>query len=520
MPCSSGGKWQQFPTTPVNEQNEKSGRPRKPRLNDDEVASVKQAIRQQFSDNFNAFYRDILEEVSDTKNGQYHGFPKPDDVDTVASAFKNAFKRPMEKARPLPEIYWRAMTEILGVTRESLGADQKTESSGECSPNVLSKTADEAKERPLAKRQLPWRIPSRKWDATVDPPGALLLAEMQTVRFHYRKEEIDSFSNWCGTPEWFAARTVVGSGGMGKTRLALEICQLMLKQAWRGGFIDYRFDHSDETWCSLLADSTPTLLVFDYAESHVEKVEAVLGQIARHKPNKVRILLLARNAGRPGDWWDQLRMKRLAGDLMKGPAQELVRLKPVSLTRGDRAESHRQAQEAFARILDKTLPDSSSQSDFTDSYFDRVLLLHMHALAFLDGRQIQGGDEILDYVLDRERRYWSEMLAHNKIATSVVGIEEFDQAMVLATYLGGINQRADATRILSGLPCFERLGSDEVARKINVLSPLLHDCYGANKWIEPVQPDLLGQRLFDRAIHGDGHVKKKLFALVAKLDSK
>jgi transcriptional regulator with XRE-family HTH domain len=401
---------------------------------------------------------------------------------------------------------------------------QNIEGTGRCRPSVLDRIAvvlNISVDQLLAEGQQPWRLPSRKWDPTIDPPGALLLAEMQVVRFHYRDKELDDFTNWCKTPQWFGVRTVVGSGGMGKTRFALEICRNMLEQGWRGGFFDYAtLSLSDETWSRLLDAPQPLLLVFDYAENNVEAVESVLTRIAKHNPKKVRTLLLARNAGRPGDWWDQLRMKRLAGDLVKGPAQELVRLKPVTLTPEDRGESHRQAQEAFAKILKKSLSSSPSRTTLTESYFDRVLLLHMHALALVEGSEIKGGDEILDYVLDRERRYWCEVLAQRKFAETIIGIEEFEQAMAVATFVGGINEEADANEFLRVLPSWERLSSDEVARKVHALSPLLHDCYGADKWIDPVQPDLLGQRLFDRAFHSDKRLMDKIFALVHKMARK
>jgi hypothetical protein len=298
----------------------------------------------------------------------------------------------------------------------------------------------------------------------------------------------------------------------------------MFKENWQGGFIDYTaFDAADETWHHRLDEQKPLLLVFDYAENHGEEVAIVLTRIATHKPKKVRILLLARSAGGPGGWWDQLRMKRIAGDVIKGPAtQELVRLKSVAQTLPERVESHRQAQVAFAKRLNKSdyKPQLLTEPNLSQSCFERVLLLHMNALALVEGSEINGAEEILDYVLNRERRYWSEVLSQHQFAETNIGFEEFEQAMVLATFVGGIDKQADLHKAMRSLPCFEKLGPDEVTRKVNALFPLLHDCYGGGKWIDPVQPDLLGQRLFDRAFHGNDYLKKKIFVLVAKLACK
>jgi hypothetical protein len=98
----------------------KPGRPQKERLENEDVAYIRDVIETQYSGNLSEFYRDIFKEVADQKKGEYVGFPKPTTERTVASAFKNAFKRPIENARPLPEIYWRAMQEIVGVSRGDL----------------------------------------------------------------------------------------------------------------------------------------------------------------------------------------------------------------------------------------------------------------------------------------------------------------------------------------------------------------------------------------------------------------
>jgi len=98
----------------------RSGRPPKKRFLDEQVDYIKEEIQSQYGRKYDPFYLEVFTDVTDVKNGQYMGLPKPTNVETVARAFKAAFERPIEKARHLPEIYMRAMEHILGISHEDL----------------------------------------------------------------------------------------------------------------------------------------------------------------------------------------------------------------------------------------------------------------------------------------------------------------------------------------------------------------------------------------------------------------
>src|ERR1051325_9199695 len=100
----------------------------------------------------------------------------------------------------------------------------------------------------LAKQE-PWIIPNREWDSVLNPPGALLLPEMGVVPFHFRHQELSGLKNWCEDQRPISVHLIVGAGGIGKTRLAIQFCMEMQTQAWRAGFLDYSaFRPDQEVW--------------------------------------------------------------------------------------------------------------------------------------------------------------------------------------------------------------------------------------------------------------------------------
>jgi len=397
-------------------------------------------------------------------------------------------------------------------SEEALGlrSYQKIEETGECNYSILTVLANMLEvplEELLDQGQEPWTMPTHEWDPHLDPPGALLRAEMGIVPFHLRSEELDDLKRWCNENRSISLRLVVGAGGMGKTRLALKLCREMQDEAWRTGFIDYlAFRTSEEeVWASALRDPAPLLLVFDYAETHGQELGWVLSRIYSCRPARVRILLLSRSAG---EWWDRLQTERVVGDLVTGPATCVHSLRPLTQGIGDRQASHRRAAEAFARKLGKSVPAELGK-DLADACYERVLLLHMDALLAVEGVQARSERKILEAVLNREERFWNRHLEARGLPQTL--LEGIRQTMAGVTYLDGVATREDGLALLGALPFFE----GQTAADLSAINRLLHDCYPGDQWIEPVQPDLLGDQLYARTF-ADARVRKAVFALVTK----
>jgi hypothetical protein len=342
-------------------------------------------------------------------------------------------------------------------------------------------------------------LPQRPWRPGISPPGALLRADIEgAVSFHGRRSEIESIETWCIGTAQIGVRLYTGAGGLGKTRLFIEMCQRLQARRWRAGFLDDRATRAPAaTWRNLVNHPDSLFLVVDYAETRRAELIALLREaFATDNDCRIRIVLLARAAG---DWWDQLKAERKGvDDLLTGPATQWFSLGPLTLTTEDRCQSFRMALNTFTdRLKPERPPSDDTPEDLDSKLFERVLLLHMSALAAIYGVPVKGEQGILDYILQRERRFWSELAEAKRLSSLVVpGIA---QAMAVLTLGGGTRTRGEAVAVLEQIPLLK--GQD--AAVLNGISVLLHETYPGAKWIEPILPDLLGEHLVQVEVEKD-----------------
>ena len=136
--------------------------------------------------------------------------------------------------------------------------------------------------------------PPQSWARLLDPRREL-------VGFVGRKEELAALVAWCQDEDAARLRLVTGQGGVGKTRLAVELAERMKKHGWT---CERVADGKEGEAITALRAVTRgrALLVVDYAETRVG-LKQMLTALAGDQGDGVRVLLLARSAG---DWWDQL----------------------------------------------------------------------------------------------------------------------------------------------------------------------------------------------------------------------
>jgi hypothetical protein len=145
-----------------------------------------------------------------------------------------------------------------------------------------------------------------KWDMIGEPaagtadggPAALLRPDREVVEFTGRDTELGMLRAWCTAADAHSVRTVVGAGGVGKTRLALQLASEWESRGgeWR------RVDAGQEAHAVDAArglTSGPVLLVVDYAETRAD-LEPMLRSVLAD-PSTIRVLLVARALG---EWWD------------------------------------------------------------------------------------------------------------------------------------------------------------------------------------------------------------------------
>jgi hypothetical protein len=123
------------------------------------------------------------------------------------------------------------------------------------------------------------QLPTAAADGGGLSPAELLRAETGVVPFHGRGEELRRLVEWCEQDTPFSLHLVTGEGGVGKTRLALELVADRGRAGWVAGFF-----RGDDQWAPIVGDHSggrsgllfealkrvaePVLVVVDYGEDH------------------------------------------------------------------------------------------------------------------------------------------------------------------------------------------------------------------------------------------------------------
>lgn len=340
------------------------------------------------------------------------------------------------------------------------------------------------------------------------PPGKLLTAAYEVIPFDFdgRSEELGFLADWCHGDAHRSVLLLRGEGGSGKTRLMIEWCRHLRHQGWHAGFL--RRDRSGGELEPLLEGSVPRLVVVDYAEARLEVLQPLLykiGVMPEGEGPRIRLILLAR---RETDWWSGLSRKdREIGDIL-GSAY-VVRRKITSLVStnlDDRKRTLRSAVEGFSRHLRQVPPEDLSITDLQRKEFERILYLHMAALAAVLNERIETLDGALEETLEHERRYWHRHvfseIADRSLAFQIE--DTLDLAVAALTLVGGAEDEIRARSLLERAlkPCCL------LPHHSGTILRLLRNLYGSDKeqpgrYIDPLQPDLLGEELISSALQRD-----------------
>lgn len=343
--------------------------------------------------------------------------------------------------------------------------------------------------------------PSRVWSPHHFPVSALLRAEYGVVPFWGREDEITDLAEWANTPAQVAARLYTAAGGMGKTRLMIELCRRLRTKRWRTGFLRPEVSQVlPEHLTRLGHDAAGVLIVVDYCETRQSVVADLIGAALTTSAN-VRVVLLARAAA---DWWHQLRrLPDAVGDFLNGPAVTVQRLFPLAPDSTSRKEVAELAADTFARLLER--PQPGVGGDLTADVYDRVLFLHLRALAAVDGTTADGFRDLLEFALRREQGFWDAGLRAADLA--LLAGRPIRQAAAVATLAGSASGREQATRLLAQAP----LLAGQPAAVLEQVAELLHRTYPSDQWLAGVQPDLLGEYLVEQAIQEDPSLPAALY---------
>ncbi len=418
--------------------------------------------------------------------GALGGWPKRF-LDCGAAAFVGAqWKISSRQARAFAEAFYRQLFEgaPIGQAVRSARLAVRKGKRGDSSWLAYSVFAHPA----AALVQPLLEVPERRLLECESTPGMLLRADAGVVPFHGREHEVADFLEWSDNGRPLAVRLLTGEGGMGKTRLAIEIARILAGRGWQSGFVPRSLAGPATWWSRVRHEGSPVFMVVDYAEHEAQTLLPLLRECLRRRAERVRFLLLARNAF---DWWDELlEAGDEVGDLLQGPATAVRSLGPLASSDEARQKTFRVAVEKFANARDRPKP-GGPLPNLSPRYFSRVLLIHIAALAAIDGVVVRGEGGLLAYLLRRERRFWRER--GQKLGLPSTLIRGIAEAMATFTAIGGVGSEPQAVEIIRHLPRFEDRSRDLLI----AVARLLHELYGGESWIEPLRPDLLGEQLVD-----------------------
>ncbi len=346
-------------------------------------------------------------------------------------------------------------------------------------------------------RQLDWLLYDgrRPLPAGEVRPGKLLTAAYEVVPFEEqgRREDLDALAEWCAQEAPRSVQLLTGEGGMGKTRLLIEWCRRLKAQGWHAGFLKPGRAESDLS--PLFEGLTPRLGVIDYAETRLaEVVEPLLRELALGTTGpKLRIVLLARQAG---DWWPALaRREPTVEDLIEA-APPPRRLHLLFSDPEPRTDAFRRAADFFAQTLDICLEDIQVP-DLSATGFERTLVLHMAALATVEGRAIEDSREALERTLEHERRFWRREA--EDLGLDVARVKTLEEAIELGvaalTLIGGAASRQEAQAVIGTVTAELPVRGDLRRQLVELLRRLYAGEEGTGRYLERLEPDLLGEEL-------------------------
>jgi hypothetical protein len=328
-------------------------------------------------------------------------------------------------------------------------------------------------------------LKTKQWQQTPkDKEKNRFLFWNREVPFFGRDNEEKALAAFLGdTQRRFSWMLLMGPGGMGKSRLALELILAQQTGWWYAGFLD-GFRNPD--YWKLWQPRLPTLLIIDYAARAPHEVAFVLKGLAERQPphllrRPVRVMLIERNAKD-----NRLESSFEVSPLVRG---ETTRAADLSLPPIDNVWP------IFEHVLKRTASTTSlgalDDKAATLAALDaidcqrRPLFAFLVADALARGQSMRNWDRVamLDDVIKRERREFWLPAAHS--VGLGLEIKKAERALASATMTKGMS--VDKLRLADDdvLPKWKR----------DLHAPLFEAMTGrpVTWWIEPLEPDIIGE---------------------------
>ena len=321
-------------------------------------------------------------------------------------------------------------------------------------------------------------------------PSSLLSAQHQTVPFQGRDDAVAALCDWVLRDDSIvpplAIALVHGPGGVGKTRLLIEVCENLRKQKDQiAGFLQmpYAAAAAPLTNAPVARDGrgATVTIVIDDADCCPNQVAALLSLLATaswRRYGKVRVVLLARSAG---VWLDACKGASISAVSSLLSQAKVLSLAGLALDQDDLAMQFRIAVDAFGQRLGIVTTHLSPPPLSDTPRYSRILYVHMKALAaLLDTRK----DTFIDAILEHELLRWQV----GELSSVPVDEATRDLKRLLAavTLRGGCRDRVAAEA------CGQALN---IARLDDAVTALSRAYSSKDAFIAPLEPDMLAEAL-------------------------
>jgi tetratricopeptide (TPR) repeat protein len=343
--------------------------------------------------------------------------------------------------------------------------------------------------RLTARQELAW---TAELAGAVERPSRLLDPRRGVVEFVGRTDELASLIAWCEQDTASRMRLLTGPGGVGKTRLALQLADAARELGWWCEWVGADQEAAVVSRISA-AKSGRVLLMVDYAETRTG-LSSLLRAAAQFEGPGLRVLLLARSAGQ---WWDQLGSGEPAvRELVNAAGRDGVPVAPAvsPLLTDDEIVRH-----AIPRFADALAANPPRQVEIVlRPGRARILELHAAALVAVLDSIGQPTDrvvrvrlaDVLDELLWHEARFWLGSAQAQGILDGPSGLTtSMVRQAVAATCLIGAIDEDEALQLLDRVP-----GADRSEKIVTWLRELYPPELAAGEWLGTLQPDRLAER--------------------------
>ncbi|HEX5403631.1 MAG TPA: toll/interleukin-1 receptor domain-containing protein [Pseudonocardiaceae bacterium] len=311
-------------------------------------------------------------------------------------------------------------------------------------------------------------------------PSSVLRSEYGVVPFTGRDEVLADLLAWAVDSAACSVQVVTGPSGMGKTRLARQLCAKLADRDWLAGIVHGQAPAMEIR--DTAAIDKPMLVVVDDVEIRMNQIVALAHAVADRADKRAtptRLLLLASSAG---DWLLPLRrhaeprVRELFATLT-GPPVALTASRPFL------RQQYELARSCYAAELDRPVP-AAAPPDGSASVLDA----HAAALAEVVGGGRPAPDAVLPRLLRLDRTHlWRLARADGTIALEIA---DLGAIATLATLCRPDSADA-ADALVHRLPDLTGLPEAVVAQHVAWLAVAHPGPYSVNA----VRPDALGAQL-------------------------